>query len=326
MSSSSNQENINKPEGQSILNVVLVFLIKMITWILKGVSRCTPHKVTSRLLSTFHQPDLKAIAKELENFPGGSIDLTKDNETGIAVMVINNPDKRNSLSGKMMVEMSEKVDQLEQWAQGKGLILMGKDGSFCSGGDLAFVKKALHYGAEMAAFQHHTLTRLHNLPLISVALLQGHTLGGGAELSTACDFRVMSTSGKIGFVQVKMGITTGWGATTRLVSLLGRKKALQFLSSAKIMSAQEAHQEGLVDHILQNSLSHNEELEACKQWLGLNYCNYDSNLLQAVKALIVHCDSSKDTSKSLKYERDVFAQFWGGPAQKAALAAKIKHN
>lgn len=72
-----------------------------------------------------------------------------------------------------MVDMADRISQVENWPHGKGLILMGTGGNFCSGGDLTFVRKALHYGAEMAAFQHDTLTRLLNLPLISVALLQG---------------------------------------------------------------------------------------------------------------------------------------------------------
>ena len=72
-----------------------------------------------------------------------------------------------------MVDMANHITALEKWSLGKGLVLVGASGNFCSGGDLTFVRKALHYGEEMAAFQHDTLTRLLNLPLVSVALLQG---------------------------------------------------------------------------------------------------------------------------------------------------------
>ena len=72
-----------------------------------------------------------------------------------------------------MIDMADRIAYLEKWKAGKGLILMGTEGNFCSGGDLNFVRKALHYGTEMAAFQHNTLSRLLNLPLVSVALLQG---------------------------------------------------------------------------------------------------------------------------------------------------------
>ena len=73
----------------------------------------------------------------------------------------------------MMVDLCDCVQRLEHWDTGKGLILRGSDGHFCSGGDLTFVVKALHLGRDMATFMHDVTTRLHNLPLISVALIQG---------------------------------------------------------------------------------------------------------------------------------------------------------
>ncbi|CAL1547474.1 unnamed protein product [Lymnaea stagnalis] len=308
------------------INILIATLINMATRLFKSILTWSPQSSVSRFLSVINQPDLLAIRKDLQKFEGGSVDLHTDEETGIAVMTLNNPEKRNSLTGKMMVDMADRVSQLEKWANGRGLIVLGTGGHFCSGGDLTFVQKALHYGGEMAAFQHDTLTRLHNLPLVSVALLQGHTLGGGAELSTACDFRVMSSTARIGFVQIKMGVTAGWGATTRLVHLLGRHKALGLLSSAKVFSAEEALGEGLVDHILPYSLAQSEELDECKKWLSSNYCAYDADLIQGVKSSVVYSELNPDINTSLKFEREVFTKFWGGPLQKAALAAKIKHK
>ncbi|GFO48142.1 ethylmalonyl-coa decarboxylase [Plakobranchus ocellatus] len=273
--------------------------------------------------ATFNLP---TIRQELEKFQGGSVELELDEQSGIAVMTLNNPKRLNALTGKMMVDMADHINSLERWTAGKGLVLVGTSGNFCSGGDLTFVRKALHYGEEMAAFQHNTLTRLLNLPLVSVALLQGHALGGGAELSTACDFRVMSSSARIGFVQIKMGVTTGWGATTRLVRLFGRQKALALLTSARVFSAEEAATEGLVDHVLSYALQHEEELAECKKWLASNYCCHDTDLSRAVKSSVVYSDLSRELVESLANERRVFGQFWGGPAQKAALDAKIKHK
>ena len=104
----------------------------------------------------------------------------------------------------MMVELADHVTELGQWEAGKGLILRGADDSFCSGGDLTTVSAILtsRDGARMAQLMHDTLTRLQALPLVSLALLQGAALGGGAELATACDLRVMTDSARLGFVQV----------------------------------------------------------------------------------------------------------------------------
>ena len=83
--------------------------------------------------------------------------------------------------------------------------------------------------------------------MITVALVRGHAIGGGAELATACDFRLMEADARIGFVQSTMGVAPGWGGGTRLVRLLGRKKALELMISARVLPAVEAVAEGLAD-------------------------------------------------------------------------------
>ncbi|XP_052363489.1 ethylmalonyl-CoA decarboxylase isoform X1 [Oncorhynchus keta] len=81
----------------------------------------------------------KEIREKLQAFPGGSIDLVKQ-ESGIAVLTVNNPARMNAFSGSMMVELEERVSQLEEWTEGKGLIIHGAAGTFCSGSDLNAVR------------------------------------------------------------------------------------------------------------------------------------------------------------------------------------------
>ncbi|RUS82763.1 hypothetical protein EGW08_009463 [Elysia chlorotica] len=278
----------------------------------------------ARKLHSFKRPNLHAIRNQLARFEGGSVELEMNNDNGIAILTLNNPRRMNSMTGKMMVDMADKVSELEEWHEGKALIMRGVDGNLCTGGDLTFVRKALHYGEEMAAYQHDTLTRLLNLPLISVALVQGHTLGGGAELSTACDFRVMSSSAKIGFVQIKMGLSTAWGAATRLTRLLGRRKAIDLLCSAKILLPDAALREGLVDYVLPKICD--DELAETTNWLLRNLCAYDTNITRVVKSLVVSAELSMDHYQALDAERKLFGQTWGGPVQRKMLDANVKHK
>ncbi|XP_071004083.1 ethylmalonyl-CoA decarboxylase-like [Oncorhynchus clarkii lewisi] len=131
----------------------------------------------------------KEIREKLQAFPGGSIDLVKQ-ESGIAVLTVNNPARMNAFSGSMMVELEERVSQLEEWTEGKGLIIQGAAGKFCSGSDLNAVRAISNPqdGMKMCTFMQNALTRLLRLPLLSVALVERNALGGGAELTTACDF------------------------------------------------------------------------------------------------------------------------------------------
>ncbi|KAH9523675.1 enoyl CoA hydratase domain-containing protein 1, partial [Bulinus truncatus] len=248
-------------------------------------------RITQRFFHLGSSLLLPHIRNELLKYEGGLVELDMDNITGIAIMTLNNPKRMNAMTGA----------------------------------DLSFVKKALHYGEEMATYQHDTLTRLLNLPLISVALIQGHTLGGGAELCTACDFRVMSPKAKIGFVHLKMGLTTAWGAATRLTKLLGHRKTLDLLCSAKILLPSAALRIGLVDYVLPEDVCI-DELQETKKWLLENFCAFDTGLVRDIKSLVVSAEHDSDIAHALEKERKLFARTWGGPAQLKALAANIKHK
>ncbi|KAG7272535.1 hypothetical protein CRUP_006824 [Coryphaenoides rupestris] len=80
------------------------------------------------------------VKEKLGAFPGGSVDLLQREESGLAVLTVNNPARMNAFSGSMMVELEERVSQLETWTQGKGLIVRGASGTFCSGSDLNAVR------------------------------------------------------------------------------------------------------------------------------------------------------------------------------------------
>uniref|UniRef100_A0AAQ5ZHL2 Ethylmalonyl-CoA decarboxylase 1 n=1 Tax=Amphiprion ocellaris TaxID=80972 RepID=A0AAQ5ZHL2_AMPOC len=101
------------------------------------------------------------IREKLQAFPGGSIDLLKQ-DSGIAVLTINNPSRMNAFSGSMMVDLEERVTQLENWTGGKGLIVQGAAETFCSGSDLNAVRAISNPqdGMKMCMFMQNTLTRL----------------------------------------------------------------------------------------------------------------------------------------------------------------------
>lgn len=134
---------------------------------------------------------LTSLCDQFRSLQGGSVDLKKDDFTGIATLIMNNPSRKNAFSGKMMVEFYECILELEKWDSGKCVVLAGAGDTFCSGGDLETVQKQISKGKEMSELMQTATSRLFNLPLVSVAAIEGHALGGGAELATACDFRIM---------------------------------------------------------------------------------------------------------------------------------------
>ncbi|CAG2115123.1 unnamed protein product [Medioppia subpectinata] len=268
------------------------------------------------------------IRREYSDYKGGALQLTKDDTTGIADICINAFERRNALSGTMMSQLSDIITQLEQWEQGKAVIIHGSNGFFSSGGDLNTVRNIDNSdgGRRMALLMHDNLSRLQALPLLSVALIEGKALGGGAELTTACDFRVMSREAEIGFVHIKLGVTTGWGGGTRLVQMLGPCKALDVMMSGRLIKAAEALNIGLVQHVISDCDTNDSNcvLSKCHEWLN-SYTRHNAATLRAIKG-IVNSARWLPTDEALKKEVEYFASVWGGPAHQKALGSNIKHK
>lgn len=100
----------------------------------------------------------------------------------------------------------------------------------------------------MNRLMHDAVTRFSRLPLITLAVVTGGAIGGGSELVTGFDFVCMSEeSGFIHFVQTRMGVSSPWGGMSRLVELVGRKKALRWMAGGAKITAKEGLREGIVD-------------------------------------------------------------------------------
>lgn len=223
----------------------------------------------------------------------------------------------------MMAEFEKVTQRLEQWSSGKAVILSGHGGDFCTGVDLDLVRNILHSegGQKMSSYLHDLLTQFSNLPLISVAVIPGIAVGGGAELTTACDFRLMTPCAKIGFVQIKMGVVTGFGGGTRLTRIVGRSQALRMLCSGKVYRAEESKAMGLADDILSGK---GDSVEESKDWIKDNF-PHNTEMTRQMKKIIIGA-SQLDSRCSLQNERDIFVSTWGQSLHVDAMNSNIKHR
>ncbi|KAF1673579.1 ECHD1 decarboxylase, partial [Pygoscelis papua] len=271
-----------------------------------------------------HGYEEELIKKKLQQFAGGSINLSKE-DSGIGILTLNNPKLMNAFTGTMMLELQERVTELENWKDGKGLIIHGAGNTFCSGSDLNAVKAISNSqdGMNMCMFMQNTLTRLMRLPLISVALVQGKAVGGGAELTTACDFRLMTPGSEIRFVHKHMGLVPGWGGAARLVRIVGSGAALRLLSGAAGVDPARALHLGLSEEMLSSS-DETGALEEARAWLS-QYTEGPANVIQAVKK-VVTAGRELPVEAALRTEKDVFGTVWGGPANLQALVRRQRHK
>lgn len=176
------------------------------------------------------------------------VDLELDQ--GLAVITINRPNARNAIAPQTM-------DQLGQAIVGaKGalcLVIRGEgDTAFVSGGDLKELSalRTEEQAAAMAWRMRSLCDELANFPAPVVAALNGHALGGGAEVAVAADIRVAADDIKIGFNQVSLEIMPAWGGAERLAALVGRGRALMLAGTGAVLTADQAESVGLVDRVL----------------------------------------------------------------------------
>ncbi|KAF7985253.1 hypothetical protein HWV62_7922 [Athelia sp. TMB] len=124
-------------------------------------------------------------------------------------------------------------------------------GSFCAGADLS--ERRTMTQAQVSKFLSDLRTvlgRLENLPIPTIAAIDGPALGGGLELSLACDLRVAaSTVTKIGLPETSLGIIPGAGGTQRAARLIGLSKAKDLIYTARMLTAAEALELGLLDYV-----------------------------------------------------------------------------
>ena len=170
----------------------------------------------------------------------------------ICLLRINRPEALNAMNTDVIAELSRSIDIVGFDDSIKVVIITGSgEKSFCAGADIAYMVNIDPMKAEKyAASAQGVLNKIEKLGKPVIAAVNGFALGGGCELSMVCDMRIASSNAKMGQPEVTIGIPPGWGGTQRLVKLVGPAKAKELIFTGKMISAQEAYENGLVNKVV----------------------------------------------------------------------------
>lgn len=174
-------------------------------------------------------------------------------ENNIATLTIQRPEKLNALNRATIQELHDALKSTEETPEVKVVVITGSgEKAFVAGADISeFAHFSVEEGAKLAA-QGQTLLFdfIENFKTPVVAAINGFALGGGLELAMACHFRVASDNAKMGLPEVSLGVIPGYGGTQRLPQLIGKGKAMEMITTAGMINAQEAKSYGLVNHVV----------------------------------------------------------------------------
>ncbi|MFQ5635150.1 MAG: enoyl-CoA hydratase/isomerase family protein [Gammaproteobacteria bacterium] len=188
--------------------------------------------------------------------------LLVDLRGGILTLTINRPRQSNALRMDLLDGLGQSLaDHVNDESVKCAVITAAGSRCFAAGGDLKELDavRTPEQAEAMSKRGRRALDQVRQFPVPVVGALNGLALGGGAELAMACDLRVAAPGAEIGFLQGGLNVTTAWGGGIDLVAAVGGRRALELLTSARRVKADEALVLGIVDRVC----APGETLPAC---------------------------------------------------------------
>ena len=221
---------------------------------------------------------------------------------GIALIVINRPDKLNALNSATVLELADAFERVRTDAAIRAAIVTGAgEKAFVAGADINELAVLSPVEAEIYAARGQRILRgLETMRKPSVAAVNGFALGGGLELAMACSVRFASPNAKLGQPEIKLGILPGYGGTQRLPRLVGRGRALELLLAGDPIDAAEAHRIGLVNAVVPQP----ELIGYSRQWLARVLANAPVAAALILDAVDLGLNAGLD--EGLRYEAAAF--------------------
>jgi enoyl-CoA hydratase len=170
---------------------------------------------------------------------------------GLATVTVNRPKVLNALNDATLRELEHAFDACRANAEVRAVIVTGSgEKAFVAGADINELSRMNPLGAkDLAFFGQRVFKRLEEMGKPTIAMVNGFALGGGLELALACSLRTASTSAKLGLPEVSLGIIPGYGGTQRLARIAGPGVAREWVLTADIFDAAEAHRVGVVNRV-----------------------------------------------------------------------------
>ena len=177
------------------------------------------------------------------------VDLRLDR---VSRLTLDNP-PLNLVTRELLDALSAALDALEAADPGdvRAVVMTGSERAFSAGSDVSdFGAQRGTAGRARHELESGVARRLAELPMPTIAAIEGNALGGGLELALCCDLRVASVGTKLGLPEVRLAVTPGAGGTQRLPRVIGAARAKQMILTGAVLTAEQAERIGLVNEVV----------------------------------------------------------------------------
>ncbi|WP_262172855.1 enoyl-CoA hydratase/isomerase family protein [Saccharococcus sp. Marseille-Q5394] len=241
---------------------------------------------------------------------------------GIATFIINRPEMRNAINGAVMDGLETFLTKIETDNSIAYAVITGEgDRAFCSGGDLSEFHgfRTADEAYPMLSRMAGLLYRLSTLPVPVIAIVNGAAVGGGCEIATACDYRLVSAYAKAGFIQGTLAITSGWGGASQLFAKMNNHAAtLKLLSEAKVHTAQQLQTIGWATEVYDGNPQ-----DGLDNFI-YNMKNIHPSVHRAYKKIAIANWNQSGIKERMLEEAAQCAQLWESDAHHEAVANFLK--
>lgn len=248
----------------------------------------------------------------------------------IAVVTFNRLQSRNALDLAAMRRFSAIVDELVarcDAADGetaiRAVILTGAGrDAFCSGGDLLDLRgrPTEDDAREFTGIMSGALGRLERLPVPVIAAVNGYALGGGSEIASACDLRIVDEAAQMGFIHIRMALIPGWGAGQRLLRIIGYSRAMAILLEGRPMGADELLSYGLAHQVAERGQAFDAALAFAQKVV-----QHPPAAVSAMKRML-WAGLTQPYEDALATEHELFPPLWADEPHLAAVEAFLNRR
>ena len=240
--------------------------------------------------------ELEAALGAEPTAPGGPpVRLERDGP--LALITLDDPTTRNAIGSAAMAALEGILGELEADSDVRLVALTGAGRTFSSGAAIREFDPLDDGGEQLTDRGSAIFDRLAALPVPTVALVNGHAVGGGAEVALACDWLIIAPDAELRFVHASIGLVPGLGGLGRLRRVVGETTALRLLATCESVAGQRAVELGLATEVVPS------DAQRSRAWrLAQRVADSDRGAIAAVKAALA--DGSREA------EREAFLACW----------------